>query len=298
MRARYYALTDLVSIRLDTSYNAMGDHKIEEVTSSRDANMYELQHYAFKKSHALYASKNPLRLFKSLAIAQDYANESQIYEREYKVSGRAHYTNPWYQHAVVEIFVDPSSVKELKETKETALKDDGYSHQGVWQRGEKISKPTDPKKTYLIQEMPNKPQNYIINRAWIKDLKPIELHTQVKQKYANMFAKNLDIKTILQSVVNIFQDYYKPGLFSCHWRHHKNQAAQITHFLKSSQLEPKDAYDFLFKERQRLMNLDKKLNKNGSFMRRLEYALKQLRDVIGPELDAAPAPIKRLIVQQ
>ncbi len=263
MRTRLYALTDPMDLnRIDTKY-VMDGNRLEDYQVSHVYTSEELAFHAAWEADQLHREESPLLAFTELEAAKEYAKERHSYRREPFLGYIA------AESAIVEIFVDNKHIEH-----NCILKQEKIS-------SSETVKPKNPDKTYTFYEMENKPENYVTFRTWIKDSKPYVRYQAPTGHNRKFFEKEADL---IKSVQALFHDYHSPRLFSCHWRHHKNDARKITDFLTST-TTPEDAYEFLFKERQRIIIDNKKLNMSGTYMLSLEYALKKIRYVMRDKLE-------------
>lgn len=124
--------------------------------------------------------------------------------------------------------------------------------------------------------VPNKPENYIVHNAYFEN-ESCGVHTQAAPKtYQAIFAKN---KNVIDAIRELFRDYHSPKFFSCHWRHHKVKAREITAAL-SQKMEPAQLNELLFRIRAQVMT-STDTDMSGSFVRRIDYALTMLRNSVG-----------------
>jgi hypothetical protein len=99
--------------------------------------------------------------------------------------------------------------------------------------------------------------------------------------YYGFFKKNVknNSEQIITDIKSLINDYAHPvggWFFTFHWfRHHRKLADKITKDIPNT---VKDAYRYLCEQRQQLIEQQPKLNMNGSFMRRLNFALAKLAD--------------------
>lgn len=142
-------------------------------------------------------------------------------------------------------------------------------------------------KEHTYTEIPNQPENYVVHQAWVKKEKFTPIRN-TRDSYFGFFKKPLTTATA--QVIALFDDYSNPGWFTFHWnRHHKDVTNKIIGDLKYK--SSKDAFDYLMAARKKLIKKYKPINSNwytygysdlmnGSFMRRIDFALTQLQESI------------------
>ncbi|MHB1949604.1 MAG: hypothetical protein ACYCQI_16010 [Gammaproteobacteria bacterium] len=264
MRTRLYVLTHEVSLGYTDSKDQNGP------TSYHDRTQEELKESAIHAANLL-SSRSTLHAFTRLKDAKKYVKESRTYRLIQDDLDEYDYY-PRGERAIVEIFVDSTIKSQWQLKSEKAGDRKEYIHH--------IKYPQHPDKFHHFYEIPNRPEMYVTYRIWI-NLKEYALHNQPPKSYKKIMSKHTDE---INNVIDLFHDYHSPKLFSCHWRHHKKTAIRITNQLAQfTRLQ--EVYDFLFKERQQLIQTNKNLNISGSFMRRMDYALKKIRDVAGGALE-------------
>lgn len=110
------------------------------------------------------------------------------------------------------------------------------------------------------------------------------------ESYSILFKKD---SRIIDNVKSLLNDYHSPKygqFFRLHWnRHHNKTAQRIAHQLPA---DANDAYNYLLKERQKLIDGYDKLNLDGSFMRRINFTLARLNEHLENNLTAEVEPIE------
>ncbi|MHB1948584.1 MAG: DUF5617 domain-containing protein [Gammaproteobacteria bacterium] len=292
MFRRLYAITDRVTLGYPYSENIPDGDRIEEVRSYHHATPQELTRDSIQEANDLKnfpQRRKTLRVFTTLAAANNYAQESMTYNyMGLEGTGRLGSPLPGGQHAVAEMMITTENSHEWLSRKEPAGSPDEYQY------GQKI--PQQANKEHHFIEIPNNPENYMIHRVSMETkkfgriastsfmIKPDEFVTP--KTYQNMIA--IDPDDLTRGIIQLFKDYHSPRHFSFHWnRHHKKDAIQIANYLAKAKTL-KEVYDFLFSERKRLIKLDHHLNRSGSFMRRLEFALTAIYEKEGEKLLIEP----------
>lgn len=258
MRTRLYVLTHEVMLGNDKS------------AIHQDRTPEEIEKSALHAVNLLHA-RSTIYGFTSLKDAKKYVKESRSY-RLLKDETDEYDYYPHGERAIVEIFIDSSTKSQWKLKTEKVGTHKEYI--------DYIKQPREPDKLHPFYEIPNRPEMYVCYRAWI-NLKEFHLHNKPPASYKKITSKHADE---IRNISELFHDYHSPKFFSCHWRHHKKLARRIENRLAQLRSFP-EVYDFLFQERQHLIQTYKDLDLLGSFMRRIEYALKKIRDVEGKTLE-------------
>lgn len=278
MRARYYVLAPRVRIGYLHEEPFLDQHRLETVYQHKKVQDVELRDSAVLAAHQIYFNSKDfpkLHAFKTLEAAREYAKETRgYYTWYYEGTGRSYYVRS-NQFAIVTIHID-TSLQHTWETRKAKART--YND---W--NEEIKKVKNPLSLHEFIVIPNKPENYVMSLVSVRQSHNFPLHSNPPLTYLSFFSKN---KTnVLKGIEELFNDYHSPQFGSCHWgRSYKKIAEKILKEFKSIS-SPQEVYNFLFHERQKLIRENKDLNMQGSFIRRMDYALKRLRDVYGDQLE-------------
>ncbi|MHB1948176.1 MAG: hypothetical protein ACYCQI_08690 [Gammaproteobacteria bacterium] len=209
----------------------------------------DLQNLVLNAANELYTKRESLRLYQSWDDVIKYVIERKA----------THHHKRNEEPIIVELIVDPRNKEEWN----TEVRDLEQSQ-------------------IPFNYVPNKPENYIIHNAWL-DNKRYSVHTLAVPKTYNAIFFEKENWSVIGAIRELFRDYHSPKFFSCHWRHHKQQAREITNAL-SRKITPAQVNELLFTIRAQVMTAPK-TNISGSFVRRIDFALVKLRDTVGDDLD-------------
>jgi len=137
----------------------------------------------------------------------------------------------------------------------------------------KISKTAEQHQTTPYSNVIFHKLSKFVVRCWSVSKCP----TYYPRSYLSIFTGNNETSPLIYSIKILFNDYSHPkcGLFlTGHWnRHHTKLANTIVEGMPA---DPREAHAYLLDKRENLINVSKNLNLDGSFMRRMNFALAKL----------------------